>query len=213
MSARDTQPGLSNPRSSVAPFFWTAVTVQLSSCPSSRSRPLTAAAAAAAVSGRDLELGQELSCTVTAVQKNGATLDLGLDRPGWVSLADIKEEWLEKVSDALSVGDKVKARVVSVKDHEVKVAMKDLPMFKKKPLSSLKRGDELVGKVVNVKPRALYVDVGAMIEGYIPVDQVPYEDIKTMAEHFKEGQELKVWVHRLTNSRLVLTTLNEGSEK
>jgi len=182
-------------------FPW--VTAQLVAC---RRLPTVAARASAA----ELELAQELTGTVSKINQYGAELDLGLDKIGWLSIGHIREERVTEVTDVLEVGQQVSVRVKDISRGSVEVTMRDLPKFRKKSLSLFNVGDELKGKVTRFLRKVVFVEVGAMCEGYLSIENMSGEGVildpkDLSASSIKVGDELDVQVLKVTKNQLTLT--------
>ena len=155
---------------------------------------------------KDLEIGESCSGTVVEVKEYGATLDLGLDRPGWLHVSEIvKPEgvtYLKSAEEVLKKGDEVQVRVKSVKRTSVRVTMLDSPDFQKKPLSEYKVGDEVEGTVVNVLETSVYIDVGAVLAGILPRRKLNGDIPEALG--FELGKVVKVRVEDVTTNQIIL---------
>jgi len=168
---------------------------------------------AARASAAKLKLTKKLRGTVSKINKDGAELDLGLDQIGWLSIGDMSDEPVKKITDVLEVGQQVSVRVKSMGRRGtgiVVVTMRDLPKFQKKSLSLFKVGDALKGKVISIKRKRVFVDVGAMAEGYLSIDNMKGAGVTLnpkdpSASSVKPGDELEVQVLRVTQTQLTLT--------
>ncbi|MDR1840363.1 MAG: RNA-binding transcriptional accessory protein, partial [Holophagales bacterium] len=67
----------------------------------------------------DLEIGMELQGVVANVTDFGAFVDIGVHQDGLVHLSEIGHQFIKRPSDALTVGQPVRVKVVSL-DHEAK---------------------------------------------------------------------------------------------
>jgi len=65
----------------------------------------------------DLKVGMELTGTVRNVVDFGAFVDIGVKQDGLVHISEISDKFIKHPMDALSVGDTVKVRIMSI-DHE-----------------------------------------------------------------------------------------------
>lgn len=158
-----------------------------------------------AAKAAELELNQELTGKVTKVGKFGATIDLGLDLPGFVHKMDVSEQGIEDAKDKFSVGQEVQAFVKCVKLASKKGAEVRLTMVKMsgKPVSDFSVGDEVEGKVDNVSNSAVFVDIGAYLPGYLPKDEIPKAaDLRDM---FKPGQYIKVKILSIDDRGITVT--------
>ncbi len=77
---------------------------------------------------KDLKPGMELMGTVRNVVDFGAFIDIGVHQDGLVHISQICDRFIRHPSEALTVGDIVKVRVVSVEESKKRIAltMKDL---------------------------------------------------------------------------------------
>jgi len=67
----------------------------------------------------DLEIGMILNGKVTNVTNFGAFIDIGVHQDGLAHISELSDKFVKDPSDILSVGDRVKARILSV-DKELK---------------------------------------------------------------------------------------------
>jgi uncharacterized protein len=65
----------------------------------------------------DLKVGMELTGTVRNVVDFGAFVDIGVKNDGLVHISEISDKYIRHPMDAVSVGDTVKVRILSI-DHE-----------------------------------------------------------------------------------------------
>ncbi len=63
-----------------------------------------------------ISVGKVIEGTVTGITNFGAFVDLGKGKSGLVHISEISDDYVEKVSDYLKKGDKVKVKVLSVTD-------------------------------------------------------------------------------------------------
>ena len=74
----------------------------------------------------NLEIGLVTEGTVESLQPYGAFVDLGNGLSGLVHISQICEKRIKKPSEVLAVGDKVKVKVINVKDGKLSLSMKAL---------------------------------------------------------------------------------------
>lgn len=67
----------------------------------------------------DLEVGMELPGVISNVTHFGAFVDIGVHQDGLVHVSELSHQFIQKPEDVVSVGDKVKVKVLSV-DKELK---------------------------------------------------------------------------------------------
>jgi uncharacterized protein len=71
----------------------------------------------------DLEVGMELQGVVTNVTDFGAFVDVGVHQDGLVHLSEISHEYVKNPADALSVGQVVKVKVMSLDPAAKRIAL------------------------------------------------------------------------------------------
>ena len=74
------------------------------------------------------------------------------------------------------------------------------PEFQKRPLWEYKGGEEVDGTVAALRQRAVFVDVGAMVDAYFPE-----ENWGAMKGKMEVGQKLKFRIEKVTGCRMTLT--------
>jgi len=171
--------------------------------PKSMQRSVSVARSAAKAA--DLELNQMVSGKVTKVGKFGATIDLGLDKPGFLHRMDICEEEVESAKGKLSVGQEVQVFVKQVNFASKKTAEVSLTMVKMpgKPVSEFSVGDVIDGKVDNISNSAVFVDIGAYLPGYLPKDEI--HKAAALKEMFQCGQYIKIKILSIDERGITVT--------
>lgn len=73
----------------------------------------------------NIEVGFVTEGTVESLQPYGAFVDLGNGISGLVHISQICEKRIKKPSEAVSVGDKVKVKVIAIKDSKLSLSIKE----------------------------------------------------------------------------------------
>lgn len=73
----------------------------------------------------NLEVGLVTEGVVESLQPYGAFVDLGNGLSGLVHISQICEKRIKKPSEAIAVGDKVKVKVIAVKDGKISLSIKE----------------------------------------------------------------------------------------
>jgi small subunit ribosomal protein S1 len=136
--------------------------------------------------------GADVDGTVKALNKHGAVIDLGgID--GFVHISELARHRVERAEDAVTIGDTVRARILSVepsdKGPRVKLSMKVLvaPDAKSAPAPD----EVLRASVVSVALRGVTVST-AKGEGYIPLSELGLAPGADHRRAFPAGKELDV---------------------
>lgn len=73
----------------------------------------------------NIEVGFVTEGTVESLQPYGAFVDLGNGISGLVHISQICEKRIKKLSEAVNVGDKVKVKVIAIKDGKLSLSIKE----------------------------------------------------------------------------------------
>jgi ribosomal protein S1 len=81
-----------------------------------------------ALEWREIQKGMNLKGKVTRLEKFGAFVDIGAERPGLVHISEMTHDYIKSVNDVVKEGDEVDVQVLSVNRHkkQIKLSMKAL---------------------------------------------------------------------------------------
>ncbi|MGN7178448.1 30S ribosomal protein S1 [Paenibacillus sp. FSL R5-0490] len=143
-----------------------------------------------------LQAGQILDGTVQRITDFGAFVDIGgID--GLVHISQLSYEHVEKPSDVVEEGQKVKVKVLSVdRDNErISLSIKEtLPGPWDNISEKAPKGSTLDGTVRRLVSYGAFVEVFPGVEGLVHISQIAHKHIGTPHEVLSEGQEVKVKV-------------------
>ncbi|RBP89577.1 SSU ribosomal protein S1P [Cytobacillus firmus] len=143
-----------------------------------------------------LQAGQVLDGTVQRITDFGAFVDIGgID--GLVHISQLSYEHVEKPSDVVEEGQKVKVKVLSVdRDNErISLSIKEtLPGPWDNISEKAPKGSTLEGTVKRLVSYGAFVEVFPGVEGLVHISQIAHKHIGTPHEVLSEGQEVKVKV-------------------
>ncbi|MBO0586596.1 30S ribosomal protein S1 [Sporosarcina sp. E16_8] len=144
----------------------------------------------------NLKEGEILEGTVQRLATFGAFIDIGgID--GLVHISQLSHEHIEKVSDVLKEGDKVKVKILSIdRDSErISLSIKDTlagpweGIEEKAP-----KGSTFEGIVKRLVSYGAFVEVFPGVEGLVHISRISHQHIGTPHEVLKEGQKINVKV-------------------
>jgi ribosomal protein S1 len=149
--------------------------------------------AAAPKSIKDLERKMKLEGTVERLELYGAFIDVGLDAKALVHISKLGNERVNRVSDAVSIGDEVEVWVdsIDIEQNQIMVSMKE-------PLavewSDLKEGQVYNGEVTRLESYGAFVDIGAEREGLVHISELSHDYVKNPSEVVSVGDDVEVKV-------------------
>ena len=144
----------------------------------------------------NLKEGEVLEGTVQRLATFGAFVDIGgID--GLVHISQLSHDHIEKVSDVLKEGDKVKVKILSIdRDSErISLSIKDTlagpweGIEEKAP-----KGSTFEGTVKRLVSYGAFVEVFPGVEGLVHISRISHQHIGTPHEVLKEGQKINVKV-------------------
>ncbi|RWZ60250.1 30S ribosomal protein S1 [Halobacillus fulvus] len=145
---------------------------------------------------QSLEEGQEIEGTVQRLTDFGAFVNLGgID--GLVHISQLSHQHVEKASDVVEEGQKVKVKVLSVDRDNERISL-SLKATQPGPWhdiqSKVKSGDVLEGTVRRLVSFGAFVEVLPGVEGLVHISQISNRHIGTPGEVLDEGQQVEVKV-------------------
>ncbi|MFC4557399.1 30S ribosomal protein S1 [Virgibacillus kekensis] len=156
-----------------------------------------------------LEEGQVIEGTVQRLTSFGVFVDLGgID--GLVHISQLAHEHVEKASDVVSEGDKIKVEILSVDRDNERISLshkKTLPGPWANIEERVSKGDVLEGTVKRLVNFGAFVEVFTGVEGLVHISQIANRHIGTPQEVLEVGQQVKVKVLDVSESdeRMSLT--------
>ena len=144
----------------------------------------------------EISEGDIIEGTVARLTNFGAFIDLG-GVDGLVHISQIAHEYIKSPGDVLTIGEKVKVKVLSVdvEKGRVSLSIKDtLPgpwesIEEKAPIGSVH-----TGTVKRLTSFGAFVEVFPGVEGLVHISQISHQHIATPHEVLEEGQEIEVKV-------------------
>jgi len=145
---------------------------------------------------QSLEEDQVVEGTVQRLTDFGAFVDIG-GMDGLVHISQLAHEHVEKASDVVEEGQKIRVKVLSVdRDNErISLSLKDtLPGPWEQVEDKVRPGDVLDGTVRRLVNFGAFVELLPGVEGLVHISQIANRHIGTPQEVLEEGQEVKVKV-------------------
>jgi ribosomal protein S1 len=138
----------------------------------------------------DLKPKMKITGKVTRLELYGAFIDLGVGVSAILHISKMGEK-VNRISDALNVGDEVSVWVESVDPARSQVTVTML-----EPLavewSDLQEGQVYTGKVTRLEKFGAFIDIGAEKEGLIHVSELSHDYVKHPSEVVKVDDEVEV---------------------
>jgi small subunit ribosomal protein S1 len=141
-----------------------------------------------------LQVGQVLEGTVQRLTPFGAFVDIGgID--GLVHISEMAWHHVEKASDVVKEGDKVKVQVLKLDPEKEKISLSIKATQEgpwDKAAQTFKSGDIVTGTVKRLASFGAFVEIAPGVEGLVHISQIAHRHIGTPHEVLKEGQQVNV---------------------
>ena len=143
---------------------------------------------------------EKLTGTVTGLTLAGALVDIGKEKPGFVHLARVQENRVNKLEDVLKVGQEVQVWVLREDDRRDHI---DLTMLE--PLGmewrELHKGMVVKGTVERIENFGAFVEIGAERPGLVHISEMAHRYIRNPHEIVKVGEEVEAQILQVNRRR------------
>lgn len=148
---------------------------------------------AAPSSINDLKPKMELHGIVTRLELYGAFIDIGVGPNALIHISKLGKDQVNRVSDALNVGDEVRVWVEKVNPEQSQIMVSMV-----EPLAvewnDLSKGQVYSGAVSRLEKYGAFVDIGAEREGLVHISELSHDYVKHPSEILSIGDEVQVQV-------------------
>ena len=154
-----------------------------------------------------LALGEIVEGEVVRIEKYGAFVRFG-SLEGLVHISEISHLPVANVEDALTVGQKVSAKVIKIDGTKLQLSIKATLMTPFEQFASTHQvGDVLDGQVVRLMDFGAFVEVAAGVEGLVHLSELSWDNKAKLDEVVSEGQTVRVRILSMDNKnhRLALS--------
>ncbi len=117
-------------------------------------------------------MGDEVEGTVTGIVDFGAFVKIEDNLEGLVHISEIDWGLIEDPRNHLKVGDKVKAKIIEIKDNKISLSIKALKSNPwKEAAAKYKKGDEVGGVVIKFNKHGALVSVEEGVAGLVHISE------------------------------------------
>ena len=157
---------------------------------------------------KEMLIGQIVEAQVVGLTNFGAFVTFGNGQEGLIHISELSWERIEKVSDAVKMGDKLKAKVIGLNsDGKFSLSLKQItPNPWEKVARSYKVGDIIQAKVTKITPFGIFAKIKEGVQGLAHISELSSSSADP-EEVAKVGQTLKFKIISLEpeNQRLGLS--------
>src|SRR5881275_54314 len=150
-----------------------------------------------------LQPGEVVEGTISNIVDFGAFVDLsGID--GLIHISELSWSHVNHPSEVLSVGDTVRVKVLDIDRDRQRISL-GLKQTQEDPwqrvLNEYKEGDVVEGKVTKIVAFGAFVQILPGVEGLVHISELAQHHVESPAEVVRPGDELKVKILEVDDSR------------
>lgn len=147
-----------------------------------------------------LKPGMAFDGTVKSIDLYGAFVDIGAGKDGLLHISQLGKPNVRNVEDVVSLGETVKVYVLKVDVDNKRIAL-STEKPPENPISSIRQGDVVTGKVVRIENFGAFVDIGAERPGMIHVSELASDYIESPEDVVKVDQEIQAKVIKVNRKK------------
>ena len=163
------------------------------------------------------KVGDVAEGEVTGVTNFGVFMRFGEkeeELEGLIHISELDWQLIEDPSDILKVGDKVKAKIISMTDDKVSLSLKAL---KKDPWEGIekkyKKGDTVKGKVTKLNPFGAFVQIAPKIQGLCHISEFGTKTKMESSLKLEGEQEFQILSIDPAGHRMSLKLMEKNEQK
>ncbi len=145
----------------------------------------------------NLNEGQDIEGIVKNITDYGAFVDLG-GVDGLLHVTDISWKRINKPSEAINIGDKVKVKIIKISKEDMKISLGMKQLLEDPWIDSESKyivGNKYKGKVTNMADYGAFVEVDGGLEGLVHVSEMSWvSKIQKPENYVSIGDEVDVMV-------------------
>ena len=151
----------------------------------------------------NLEPGQVVEGKISNIVDFGAFVDLeGID--GLIHISELSWSHVNHPSEVVSIGDTVRVKVLDIDRDRQRISL-GLKQTQEDPwqkvLNEYKEGDVVEGKVTKIVAFGAFVQILPGVEGLVHISELAQHHVESPAEVVRPGDELKVKILEVDDSR------------
>ncbi len=150
-----------------------------------------------------LQPGQVVEGKISNIVDFGAFVDLeGID--GLIHISELSWSHVNHPSEVISIGDTVRVKVLDIDRDRQRISL-GLKQTQEDPwqrvLNEYKEGDTVEGKVTKIVAFGAFVQILPGVEGLVHISELAQHHVESPAEVVRPGDELKVKILEVDDSR------------
>lgn len=143
--------------------------------------------------GTQIKRKDRFKGTVKKITLGGALIDLGLDRPGFLHVAQISKDPVKGIGDVLTEGQEIDVWV-----RKANPGKDFIELTTSEPLAlewrEIKKGMKISGTVAKIEKFGAFVEIGAERPGLVHVSELSHDYVRTPEDVVRVGDQVEAMV-------------------
>jgi small subunit ribosomal protein S1 len=153
-------------------------------------------------------IGSVVEGKITQVTSYGANVELEVGVSGVIRLSEIDWKYVERPSEILKKYMVLPLKIVKIDkdEHLISLSRKQTLPNPWEGIDKLYKVDSTVkGKVVRIKNFGAFIKLDKGIEGFVPISEIDWENIKHPSEKLKKDEEYEFKIVNIDKEKLQMT--------
>jgi len=150
----------------------------------------------------EYKINDIVECTVVEIRNIGAFVDLPGGQRGLIHISEVSDDYVENVNDYLSVGQKVKAKIIGINGFKISLSLKQSVINNN---NKYQVNDIVEGTVSGITSFGAFVDLPDGSRGLIHISEVSDKYVKNINNYLSIGQKVKVMIIAKNGSKIALS--------
>ncbi|OEF96146.1 hypothetical protein BHF68_09775 [Desulfuribacillus alkaliarsenatis] len=156
---------------------------------------------------KKIEKGEVLKGTVTKIEDNQVTVDVGYKYEGIIPIGELSSLHIETANDAVKEGEQVEVEVLRINDEKSKMILSKKAVDSKNAWQTLQQKYDdkeiLEVTVADVVKGGLVVDIG--VRGFIPASHVERHFVEDFSDYKGRNLKVKIIEFDQENNKVILS--------
>ena len=150
----------------------------------------------------DYKIDDVIEGTVVEIRDIGAFVELPNGLRGLVHISEVSNNYVTNVSDYLYVGQKVKVKIIGLKDNKISLSISKAD---NNCCEQYQINDIVEGIVSGISDFGAFVDLPDGSRGLVHISEVSDEYVKNINNYLSIGQKIKVMIIDKNNNKIALS--------
>ena len=147
-----------------------------------------------------LHVGVSLEGIVKNIELYGAFVDIGLEIDALLHISQLGKPNIRNVADIVKTGDKVTVYVIKIHHENNRIAL-SLVKPVANPISNLRVGDVVKGKVIRIEKFGVFIDIESDRPGMIHISELATHYVRSPEDIVQLNQDIQAKIIKVNHKK------------